>query len=65
MYVILRPTFVRALRAVCLVTSHIEDGALDGDISRVVWVGACLTDIKTGCVELYKPQCNSPSHFDR
>lgn len=33
-------TLVRALRTVCLVASHVEDGALDGDISRVVRVGA-------------------------
>ena len=36
MYVILRPTFVRALRTVCLVTSHIKDGALDGQVDGLV-----------------------------
>ena len=65
MYVILRHTLVRALRTVCFVAGHIKDSALDGDISRVVWVGAWDWNVSIRYVELYEPQCNSPSHFDR
>ena len=65
MYVILRHTLVRALRTVRLVAGHIKDSALDGDVSRVVWVGAYFIHIKLRRVELYEPECNSPSHFDR
>jgi hypothetical protein len=65
-YVILGHTFVRALRAVCLVAGHIEDGALDGDVGRIVWVGACgWRMLRHVVVELEELESNSPSHFDR
>ena len=61
----LEHTLVRALRTVGLVAAHIEDGALDGDVGRVVRVGACFASINYAVLRAIRVKCNSPSHFDR
>jgi hypothetical protein len=44
-------TLVRALRAVSFVARDVEDGAFDGDVGRVVGVGACGLGRQVGLVE--------------
>jgi hypothetical protein len=61
----LEHTLVRALRTVCLVAGHIEDSAFDGDIGRVVRVGACFASINYAVLRAIRAKCNSPSHFER
>ena len=50
-------TFVRALGAICLVAGNVEDGAFDGDVGRVVWVGACGWT----CLDMLSLSCTSGS----
>jgi 3-deoxy-D-manno-octulosonate 8-phosphate phosphatase KdsC-like HAD superfamily phosphatase len=74
-------TLVRTLRAVSFVAGDVEDDALDGDIGRVVGVGACDVECQIGLVKRVQyvhmttggrgrlaAWCdldNLPSHLDR
>jgi hypothetical protein len=59
-----RLTLVRAIRTVSLVAGHVEDGAFDGDVGRVVGVVACKESLSDGLIQWKQCLCTITRGID-